>query len=137
MDVEGKGQVVLDEILARHAQVQRVPVLELSAHRLQHLLRNIAVNLVRPRKDVVPDGIGHLLSCDLADALLFAVNIPVEVMRHRVVGWVDGAVAKRLDEEFGIPGQLGAETVRSCTGPLTKPAQGAGKLMLRLRGECV
>mmetsp|Transcript_3412 Transcript_3412/g.5765 ORF Transcript_3412/g.5765 Transcript_3412/m.5765 type:complete len:309 (+) Transcript_3412:1259-2185(+) len=126
--------MVPDQVLARHPQVEGVPVLELPPHRVQLLLRHFAALLVvSPLEDVLPAAVAHVLSLDADGSHLRAVDdSSLEVVGDGVVGHVDGGVREGLDLELFVPGQSGAQTLRPRAPPLLEPVDDELELVLRL-----
>ena len=128
--VQPEGQVVGDEILAGDTDVEGVEVLELAAHGVESLLGDAGlgdqvVGQLGAAEDVIPDLVDHLLSANVALALLAAEEILVQPVSDGVVGHVDCRVGKRLDKEVVVPRKLGAETVGTGASPLLEPADDA------------
>mmetsp|Transcript_29014 Transcript_29014/g.73666 ORF Transcript_29014/g.73666 Transcript_29014/m.73666 type:complete len:581 (+) Transcript_29014:153-1895(+) len=107
--VEGHGQVVLDQVLARDAQVHRIPEPELLAHGLQRLLGDLALRQLALQEHVVPDLRREVLGLDARCGALRAVQVALQKVRDGVVGHVDRAVGQRLDDELLVPRDFGAE----------------------------
>mmetsp|Transcript_41491 Transcript_41491/g.123989 ORF Transcript_41491/g.123989 Transcript_41491/m.123989 type:complete len:208 (-) Transcript_41491:1673-2296(-) len=133
--VEAEAQVVLDEVLSRHAQIKGVPVLKLAAHLCQGLLANRAVaRQLLAQEDVVPHLVGHVLWLDrAAGGARLAVHVALlQHVRHRVVGHVDGRIGERLDEEVLVPRHARAQTKGPRARPLLQPSKARNKLVLGL-----
>src|SRR5690606_3069415 len=89
VDVEEESEMVLNQVLARNARVERVKVLKLAAQLLEPLLRDTRRLRLRRKfaaaKDVVPDLVRHLLGRDAGWANLLAVDGRVQKVRDSVV----------------------------------------------------
>lgn len=51
----------------------------------------------------------------------------MQELSNSVVTHVHGRITQTFDQEIGIPGQLGAETVGPCARPLVQPVEGTIK----------
>ncbi|GIX60985.1 PTS sugar transporter, putative [Babesia caballi] len=146
VDEETHGQVVEDEVLAGGAEVDGVPVGEVAAHGGE-LVANRGVQAVGRRvaevEDVVEDLRSQLVRLEVEGAGGGAEDVALEVVGDGVVGHVDGAVRKALDQGvlvllYVLPGQDGAQTVGAAAGPVVEPADHVLDLVeggLRVAGE--
>mmetsp|Transcript_13690 Transcript_13690/g.36919 ORF Transcript_13690/g.36919 Transcript_13690/m.36919 type:complete len:354 (+) Transcript_13690:1044-2105(+) len=130
--VQGHRQVVLNEVLARDAEVHGVPKPELLPHLLQHRLRDLRLlRLGAVQEHEVPDLVREVLRLDALWAALGSVQYTtLQHVRHRVVRHVDRAVRQRLDDELLVPRHLRAEAERSAASPLLQPADGVAEGVL-------
>ena len=82
--VEVVREMVGHQVLARHPQVHRVPVLKLPLHPVQAGLGNLGLfgERCRLEEDVVPDLRGHLLGLDLQDILLVGPGVRKSKILH-------------------------------------------------------
>mmetsp|Transcript_103546 Transcript_103546/g.178432 ORF Transcript_103546/g.178432 Transcript_103546/m.178432 type:complete len:471 (+) Transcript_103546:891-2303(+) len=137
MVVEAHCQVVLDEVLARHTHVHRVPEQELIPHLLQSVLGDGGLQCVQGRaskEDIVPDSVGQLLGLDACCAQLLPIHVQVRAISlwplaskpcplvqnvaNGIVSHVDGGVRERVNEvvKWTREGHLGAQPkgTRAC-----------------------
>mmetsp|Transcript_19928 Transcript_19928/g.48505 ORF Transcript_19928/g.48505 Transcript_19928/m.48505 type:complete len:856 (+) Transcript_19928:906-3473(+) len=124
---QAHGQMVLDQVLPRASQIQRVPKLELLPHQLQVLRLDVALrHILRQAEDEVPHLVpGQILRLDSEGARLVAVGVPaLDQVGHGVVGHVDSGVGQGLDQPALIPGQLGPQAEGAAAGPLSHPVDG-------------
>jgi hypothetical protein len=82
VNVEIESKVILDEILARCSDIQRVPVVELASHDLKSFLvdSGVKVKVISTREHVIPDIIGNLFWLDTKGSNFLSVQILVEEM---------------------------------------------------------
>mmetsp|Transcript_2683 Transcript_2683/g.6002 ORF Transcript_2683/g.6002 Transcript_2683/m.6002 type:complete len:804 (-) Transcript_2683:561-2972(-) len=123
--VQEEREVVLDQVLARHAQVDGVPVRELLLHAVEGLLGDGSVlreGLLEHH--VVEHLLRQILSSDVALARDRAVEGPrLQDVREGVVRHVDRRVGERLDHELLVPGEQRPEAEGAGAAPLAEPAE--------------
>mmetsp|Transcript_18069 Transcript_18069/g.38960 ORF Transcript_18069/g.38960 Transcript_18069/m.38960 type:complete len:1101 (-) Transcript_18069:274-3576(-) len=121
--VQRHRQVVRYEILARDAQVHRVPELDLTLELLDKLLLQSERWVVRLAKhDAVPEGLGALLGRDLRRPRLLPVQVAaLQQVSDEVVRHVDGRVGERLDQKRLVPRHARAEAKGARARPVAEP----------------
>lgn len=92
-----------EQDLTRYSKVQRIPVLELLPHRLQSFLTYVALHVISPGEDIVPDIVSHLLRLDIAQTPLSSKQVFMQIVGNVVVGRIDSTVTKRFDQKLLVP----------------------------------
>ena len=70
----------MNEVLSGYSEVNRVPVLELTSHGIQSLLRDVRFDVTISPENIVPNFVSHLLRLDVTNSWRIAVDIGMEEM---------------------------------------------------------
>ena len=121
--VDGKREVILNQILPADSQVERIPKLKLRLHLLQQLLWKIRS---RRERDAEEHRVPHLVRhrARLNARPRRPVHVPaLQQVRDGVIRHVNRAVRQRLDEKLFVPRHPGPQPERATARPLPEPPE--------------
>mmetsp|Transcript_40334 Transcript_40334/g.66251 ORF Transcript_40334/g.66251 Transcript_40334/m.66251 type:complete len:243 (-) Transcript_40334:870-1598(-) len=129
--------MVKDQVLARHAQIHRVPILEFASHVedqifAQRRFGQVECVDIRATKHRIKHLRRQIIGLDRVTTGITIHATILQERRYSVVRHINGRVGQRLNHPTFIPRQFSAETKLARTCPRMQPIDGRHKRVLAL-----
>lgn len=86
------GQVVLDQILSRAAQVQWIPVQEGFPHEIEFIRWHFSALVFLAKQDIAPEVVRKVFRLDAEQTWNCSLDVALQIVSDGVVGEVNGTV---------------------------------------------